>query len=126
MSNDSNVKVQVVDTVASQAQEPPKDLTVTDSRGRVIGIKKPPFLAQFRLTEGLGQAASNDAYMNMITPALYVASIDGDPVATPTTKLQVEAILQRLDEDGYSAVFRGMMEHFDASKGNQQEQVKNA
>lgn len=125
MSNEHSVKVQVVEGAQASAVDAPKDITVTDARGRVIGIKKPPFLAQFRLTEGLGQAASNDAYMNMIAPVLYVASINGDPVATPTTKLQVEAILQRLDEDGYAAVFKGMMEHFDATKSNQQEQVKN-
>lgn len=125
MSNDTPVKMQIVEAAQPQAAEAPKDVTVTDARGRVIGIKKPPFLAQFRLTEGLGQTASNDAYMNMIAPVLYVASINGDPVSTPTTKLQVEAILQRLDEDGYSAVFKGMMEHFDATKSDQQEQVKN-
>jgi len=124
--SDNNVQMQVVDAPASQAPAVPKDVTVTDGRGRVIGIKKPPFLAQFRLTEALGQSANNDAYMNMVFPVLYVSSVDGDPVATPTTKLQVEAILQRLDEDGYAAVFEGITTHFQVASASPKEQVKNA
>ncbi|HUB90950.1 MAG TPA: hypothetical protein VMA74_14590 [Dyella sp.] len=124
MSNE--VKMQLVEGAQPTIPEAPKDITVTDARGRVIGVKKPPFLAQFRLQEALGESASNEAYMGSVFPVLYVASIDGDPIKTPTTKLQVEAILQRLDEDGYIAVFRAMQEHFSATDKTLQDQVKNA
>jgi hypothetical protein len=126
MSNDNNVRMQILEGTQAPAPEAPKDITVTDARGRVIGLRKPPFLAQFRLIEAMGPSATNEAYMNSVSPVLYVASIDGDPVPTPTTKLQVEAILQRLDEDGYAAVFKGSMLHFQSPDIDLQEQVKNA
>ena len=111
MSND-NVKMQVVDTVASAAPEAPKDVTVTDGRGRVIGISKPPFDAQFDLVEAVGQSAENKTYMGMVSLLTWVKSIDGDPVSMPTTKLQIRALLRRLGEDGYTAVANGIVENF--------------
>ena len=110
MSND--VKVKIVESAQPQAAEAPKDITVTDARGRVIGIGKPPFHAQFDLVEAIGQSAENKTYMGMVSLLPWVKSIDGDPVLVPTTKLQVRALLQRLDEDGYTAVAEGVAEHF--------------
>lgn len=89
-----------------------KAVEVTDALGRVIVLRKPPILAQYRLVEALGDAASNQAYMAMTIPLLFVGSIDGAPVPTPSKKAEVEALIQRLDETGITAVMEGVQNNF--------------
>lgn len=89
-------------------------VSVTDAGGRTIVLKKPGVLAQYRLVEMMGDSAKNDVYMNMVLPLIFVTSIDGDPVAMPSTKRELEALIQRLDEDGIAAVVAGVQEHFGA------------
>lgn len=86
---------------------------VLDARARVIKLRKPGVLAQYRLVETLGESASNQAYMGMVLPLIYVASIDGEAV-NARTKMQIEALIQRLDEEGIRAVMEGVQEHFGA------------
>jgi hypothetical protein len=88
------------------------DVLVTDKRGRSFKLKKPGVLAQFRLVEALGDVAKNEVYMGMVLPLIFIVAIDDDPVVQPTSKLQVEALIQRLDEDGIEAVMNGVQEHF--------------
>lgn len=88
------------------------EVTVKDARGRAITLKKPGVLAQYRLVEVLGDTASNDVYMNMVLPLMYVSAIDGDPVFAPNKKSEVEALIQRLDEEGIAAVMSGVGENF--------------
>lgn len=85
---------------------------IKDSRGREITLRKPGVLAQYRFIDGLGDSASNSAYVGMTLPLLYVAAIDGGDVPTPSKKSQLEALIQRLDEDGISAVMTGVQENF--------------
>lgn len=106
-------KVTVNESPAAQAvAKAVEQFSVTDERGRVIVLKKPGVLAQFRLVELLGASASNDVYMGMVLPLIYVALIDGDQVLPPLRKSEVEALIQRLDEDGVTAVARGVSKHF--------------
>jgi hypothetical protein len=88
------------------------EVVVTDTAGRTIKLKKPGVLTQFRLVEMMGDSAKNQVYMGMILPIIYVTSIDGDPVFTPTSKMQVEALIQRLDEHGVEAVMAGVTANF--------------
>lgn len=90
------------------------EVTVKDARGRVITLRKPGVLAQYRLVEVLGDTARNDVYMNMVLPLIYVGAIDGEPAYQPAKKSEVEALIQRLDEDGIAAVVRGVGENFSA------------
>lgn len=132
MSNDDSVKVQIVDRSDQHASEPrkvkPGAIVVQDARGRSIGIGKPPFDAQFDLVEALGTSADNKTYLGMVSLLSWVKSIDGDPVSLPTTKLQIKALLKRLDEDGYTAVALGIAENFVSSVDEDalQAAVKNA
>lgn len=87
-------------------------VVVTASNGKAIGIKRPHVLAQYKLVEAIGEAAENRVYLGMCVPLLYVVSIDGDPVPQPSTKLQLEALIGRLDEAGLNAVQAGIAEHF--------------
>lgn len=84
--------------------------TVTDARGRKITLRKPGVLAQFKIVEAVGpETAANQTYMQMVNPLIYVGAIDGDDVFLPATKREVEALIQRLDDDGLAAVFAWYM-----------------
>jgi hypothetical protein len=92
---------------------------VIDARGRIITLRKPGVLAQFRLIEALGDTAQNQVYMGLVLPLIFVSDIDGEAVVLPTRKSEVEALIQRLDEDGIEAVQQGVVEHFKASTPEQ-------
>jgi len=99
---------------------------VIDERGRIITLKKPGVLAQFRLIEALGETAKNQTYVGMVLPLIYVADIDGEAVVPPTRKSEIEALIQRLDEDGIAAVGAGVVEHFAATNPEQErDAIKN-
>jgi hypothetical protein len=83
-------------------------VSVTDSRGRVIVLKRPGVLAQYRIIEVAGDSAGNETYMGMVLPLIFVTEIAGDPIAQPVNKLQLEALISRLDEDGIAAVMKGV------------------
>jgi hypothetical protein len=104
-----------------------QEATVTDACGRVITLRKPEFLAQFRLIEALGDTAKNDVYRAMCIPLLFVVAIDALPVPTPSNKPQIEALISRLGEDGFVAVRDGISEHFPSpDAAGQDEAVKNS
>ncbi len=69
-----------------------------------ITVKKPGVLAQYRIVEVVGDSAKNEVYMGMVMPLLWVTEIDGEPVPPPGTKRELEALIQRLGEDGVSAL----------------------
>lgn len=87
---------------------------VEDSTGRIITLRKPGVLAQYRLVEMLGSAAQNQVYMGMVLPLLYVSAINDDKLPALSSKREVEALIQRLDEAGIEAVMKGVQEHFGA------------
>lgn len=108
------MEVKMTLTPSEQVVAKAAEITVTDSAGRVIKLKKPGVLAQFRLVEVMGETAKNQVYMGMVLPLIYVTAIDGDAVFQPTSKLQVEALIQRLDEHGIDAVMEGVNANFGA------------
>ena len=87
---------------------------VEDSTGRIITLRKPGVLAQYRLVEMLGETAKNQVYMGMVLPLLYVSAINDDKLPALSTKREVEALIQRLDEAGIEAIMKGVQEHFGA------------
>lgn len=88
------------------------ETTVTDALGRTITLKKPGVLAQYRLIEALGSSASNDRYVSMVLPLIYVSAIDGDAVLSLTRKSEIEALVQRLAEEGIAAVMKGVAANY--------------
>lgn len=82
-----------------------KEETVVDAKGRKILMRKPSVLAQYRIVEAAGaQVAANQTYMNMVKPLIYIGAIDGVPVALPTSLLEIEAMIARLDDEGLEAI----------------------
>lgn len=111
-----NVKVTLNPTPSQEAvAKATAEAVVTDGRGRAIKLKKPGVLAQFRLIEVLGDTAKNEVYMAMVLPLIFVTEIDGETIFPPARKSEVEALIQRLDEDGISAVQAGVMANFGQS-----------
>lgn len=79
--------------------------TVTDAKGRAIGVKKMNPLDRLKLFEVIGgDNSKNEQYVGYAALAFLVTSIDGDPVPRPSNKLQLEALVQRLDDEGMDAV----------------------
>ncbi len=88
------------------------DIIVTTQAGRRITLKRPNVLAQYKLVEALGDAAENRIYLGMCIPLIYVSAIDDNPVVLPVTKLEIEGLIGRLDEDGLEAVSKGIADNF--------------
>ena len=108
-------KVALVDSPAAQVIAAAlAAVSVVDSAGRTIVLKKPAVLAQFRLIKALGNAAANEVYVRMVMPLLFVAEIDGDHVPPLVRESEVEALIQRLDEHGIEAVHKGVQANFAA------------
>src|ERR1700733_1836894 len=84
------------------------EVTVKDLRGRILTLKKPGVLAQYRLIEALGDVAKNETYVSMCIPLLYVAAIDGEPPTPLSSKLRVEAMIQHLGDEGIEAAMKGV------------------
>lgn len=78
---------------------------VIDKSGRVLGVRRFGVLEQLRLFKSLGaELSENRAYMGLARIAASVAMIDGIPMMFPTHETAVEAILERLGEDGVDAI----------------------
>lgn len=82
-----------------------KETVLTLEDGRRVTMRKPGILAQFRLAEAMGpDLAANQTWMQMVQPFIYVAAIDGEPVFLPGSKLEMEALISGLGEDGMGQV----------------------
>jgi hypothetical protein len=114
--SEPTVTIKPTQEILTKANE---ETSVIDDTGRVIKIKKPGVLAQYRLIEALGDSAQNQTYMGMVLPLIYVTAIDDLAVHQPKSKMQVEALIQQLDEAGIEAVMRHVQETFGKSDPEQ-------
>ncbi len=97
------------------SQDKKKSITITDQLGRVIELRKPSVLDQYRIVEILGgELSSNQVYMGMIIPLLFVYSIDGITVVF-SKKTELEGLIKRLDEEGINLVVKAVNENFNIS-----------
>jgi hypothetical protein len=100
--------------------------TVTDERGRVLAIKKMKPLDRLKMFEVVGaENSKNEMYLGYASLAYHVASIDGEAVNRPATKMQLEALVQRLDDDGLNAVGQWLEEQAKANQEIDVETIKN-
>lgn len=97
------------------------EVSVSDSAGRTIVLRKPNPLTKLRFIDAMGESSANRLWAGTVWPLMYVVSIDGLTVPAPAQKAQIEALYQRLDEHGYEAVEKAHSEHFaaDASTINE-------
>ena len=77
----------------------------TDARGRVIGVRRLSPLDRMRLFAAAGpELSKNEQWIGAAALAASCCSIDGDQVPKPASRLQIEALVERLDEDGLQAI----------------------
>lgn len=96
-----------------------REHVVDGGKGRTITLVKPNVLAQYRLVKILGEAASNQAYVMMCMPLLFIKAIDGEMLPFPNSEAQIEALILRLDDDGLAAVMQGVQEHWGATEAGE-------
>jgi hypothetical protein len=84
---------------------------VVHAGGKSINIQKPGVLAQFRIVEIVGaKTAMNAVYMDMLMPVQWVTHIDGVEIPQPQTRLELDALIQRLGEEAIVAIGRKLNE----------------
>ncbi len=78
---------------------------VRDAAGRRITLRRLGALDKLRLFEAAGPVLSgNDRWLGMAVLACSVTAIDDVPWPMPANKQGVEAMVQRLGDDGIAAV----------------------
>jgi hypothetical protein len=121
-------KVTINPSELATAKPAAKDVTVTDSLGRSIRLKKPNPLANLDFAKAAGSDKLNLLYLAEVVHLKFVAAIDDQAVATPSTEGELRALYQRLGEEGNEAAMRGVAEVFGgaaAAQGNEAE-LKNS
>lgn len=89
-----------------------KEVIVTDQLGRSIKLRKPTPLQKLNLTSWVGaENAMNPAYMLTVQSYLHVCEINGEAVNI-RTKLQLEALITRLGEEGEDAIAQAVVKNF--------------
>ena len=79
--------------------------TVIDGRGRRLTIKHLTALDTLRLFKAAGAVlAQNEPWLTMAGLAFSVLEIDSVPVPAPATESQIEGLIDRLGDDGLSAI----------------------
>lgn len=79
--------------------------TATDARGRQYLLRRPSALDTLRLFKAAGPIlAQNEPWLAMASLASSVQAIDGVPVPVPANEVQIEALIERLGEDGLAAI----------------------
>lgn len=90
-----------------------KLIEVTDENGRVLKVKKISALERMRLFAMAGAELSrNEMWIGNAALAVSCAAIDGDPVVRPVSRAQVEALVERLDDEGIRAISQAYVKHF--------------
>ena len=109
-----------METTPSQDAVKEKSITFegTDKRGRVISVRKPGMLAQYRMVGMLGKGADSEVYLNMCMPLIYLYAIDGDDDIPLDTVRQMETLICRLGNDGIACLMDLVAKNF--SGGNEE------
>ena len=79
--------------------------TATDALGRVLSFRRPTALDTLRLFKAAGgDLSQNDAWLSMAGIAFAVTCIDDVPVPQPTNVAQIENVVEKLGNDGITAI----------------------
>lgn len=90
------------ETIITQAST---TLTVTDTGGRHITLRRLTALGKLRLFKAAGATLSQNQYwLGMAMLACSVQAIDDVPVPMPANELQIEALVSRLGDTGIAAI----------------------
>jgi hypothetical protein len=82
----------------------------TDALGRRLTLRRLTALDKLRLFKAAGpQLAQNPPWLGTALLAASVTAIDDIPVPPPISEGQIEAIVQRLGDDGINAVSAALL-----------------
>jgi hypothetical protein len=82
-----------------------RNATVIDALGRTLKIKRLSALDKVKLFKATGSTLSENRIVgSYYATAAACVSIDGAPVPFPTTELQLDALVGRLDEAGLESI----------------------
>lgn len=99
---------------------------VTDTLGRSIGVRKMRMSMRRRMLKVISpEAASRDRYLGLVALAACCAEIDGEEIRFPTTELQFDALIDRLDDAGFEAIQIAMTEHLGIGSVTDLDEAKN-
>lgn len=128
--------MRAVDTSAAEADTPSESVVksateikyITDTRGRKLGVQKPRALLRYRLLKILGaESAKNEPLLGNAMLAFLVHDINGDQLPPINSERQLEAMIDRLDDDGLAAVAQCLTEKFGiAPVADAEENIKNS
>ena len=90
----------------------------TDELGRVLRVRKPGMLAQYRHVAMLGKSADSETYMNMTMPLTFLYAIDEDDTIGFSTIREMEGLIARLGDEGVSCLMKLMEMHFSSEKSS--------
>ena len=89
--------------------------TTVDSKGRRLTLRQLTALDTLRLFKAAGPVlAQNEPWLSMAGMAFAVLEIDGIPVPTPATEGQIEALIDRLGDEGLAAIADVMKAYYSA------------
>ena len=98
---------------------------VVDALGRKLGFKRISAPTRRRVFKALSAASAEKIYLiSMALTACSCVSIDGVPVPFPTTELQVDALIDRLEDEGIDAGRKVDVEKFSTKKDG--DELKNS
>jgi hypothetical protein len=90
-----------------------KTARIMDARNRAIVIKKLTALERMRLFACAGpELSKNEQWIGLAALAASVVELEGEPVPKPNNRREIEFLVERLDDDGLTAVGEGYIEHF--------------
>ena len=96
-------------SIVSRAQEV---ISVRDSRGRVLSLRRLDALRRLRLLKAAGpELSANDSWLNIAALACSVFEIDSVPRATPSNEPQIETLVAELGDEGLEAIANALTEH---------------
>lgn len=94
-----------------------KIVRATDSLGRSLGIRRITMSVRRRVLKALSaESAEKDKYLGLAMLAAACCEIDGETEHLPTSELQFDALIDRLDDAGIEAIAKCMGEHFGIGK----------
>ncbi len=84
-----------------------------DARGRKIGVMRLGMSVQRRVMKALSaESGAKSQYFNLAATAACCVSIDGQSVPFPTSELQIDTLIDRLDQEGLQTVASVIAEEF--------------
>ncbi len=102
---------QVITSEAARA------MSAIDSKGRRLTLRQLTALDTLRLFKAAGPVlAQNEPWLSMAGMAFTVLEIDGVPVPAPVTEGQIEAVIERLGDEGLAAIATIMKDNYPDSR----------